>query len=445
MPAPIHPARPSPTMDRERRAIGVGLMGLGVVGAGVARILHEKAAVYSRQIGCPLELRRVLVRDPAKPRGFDVDPSLLTTNASHLLQDPDIHLIIEVIGGEEPAYAYLREALTAGKFVVTGNKEVMARHGAELILLAREHNVDLLYEASVGGGIPIIAPLKRDLLANDIISVTAIINGTTNYILTSMSRDGASFADALSEAQRLGYAEPDPTNDVEGIDAAYKLAILAQLSFHMDVAPDDVYREGITRLTARDFTYARELGYAIKLLAIARKAEEQVELRVHPALISQDELLASVDGVLNAVQIEGDLMDRVLFQGPGAGSLPTTSAIVADALDAAVSISNGVYWPHSFRREAGLRPMSMADVRSRYYLRMRVADRPGVLAQIAAALGDAQISIASVIQKEVDGAGTAELVIMTHEARESGLQAALQGVRRLNGVEDVQQALRVIT
>jgi homoserine dehydrogenase len=409
----------------------------------VARILHEKAEVYARQIGVPLELRRVLVRDPAKSRDFNVDPSLLTTNAGDLLQDPEIDLIVEVIGGEEPAYSYLREALVAGKFVVTGNKEVMAKHGAELILLAREHNVDLLYEASVGGGIPIIAPLKRDLLANDIISVTAIINGTTNYILTSMSKGGSSFADALAEAQRLGYAEPDPTNDVEGIDATYKLAILAQLSFHMDVAPDDVYREGITSLTAQDFAYARELGYAIKLLAIARKSGDRVELRVHPTLISTDELLASVDGVLNAVQIEGDLMHRVLMQGPGAGSLPTTSAIVADALDAAVSISNRVYWPHSFRREAALRAMPMSEVRSRYYLRMRVADRPGVLAQIATALGDARISIASVIQKEEDGEGAAEIVIMTHEAREADLQAALQSVRQMNDVEDVKQTLRV--
>lgn len=418
-------------------------MGIGVVGSGVARILHEKAGVYARQIGCPLELRRVLVRDTAKTRNFQVDPALLTTDAADLLDDPTIDLIIEVIGGEEPAYRYLRQALVNGKFVVTGNKEVMAKHGAELILLAREHNVDLLYEASVGGGIPIIAPLKRDLLANDILSVTAIINGTTNYILTSMSKAGAGFADALAEAQRLGYAEPDPTNDVEGVDATYKLAILAQLSFHMDVDPDDVYREGITRLTPKDFAYARELGYAIKLLAIAQKTGDAVELRVHPTLISADELLANVDGVLNAVQIEGDLMDRVLFQGPGAGSLPTTSAVVADALDAAVSISNKVYWPHSFRREAGLRAMPMSEVRSRYYLRMRVADRPGVLAQIAGALSDALISIASVIQKEAEGEGAAEIVIMTHEAREADLQSALQSVERLNGVEGVQQILRV--
>ncbi len=429
-------------MGGERGAIGIGLMGLGVVGSGVARILHEKADVYARQIGYPLTLRRVLVRDPKKQRRFEVEASLLTTDAADLLADPGVEMIIEVMGGEQPAYGYLREALSAGKFVVTGNKEVMAKHGGELLALAREHNVDLLYEASVGGGIPIIAPLKRDLLANDIVAVTAIINGTTNYILTSMAKGGGGFSEALAEAQRLGYAESDPTNDVEGIDASYKLAILATLAFHMDAHPEDVQREGITRLTGRDFAYARELGYAIKLLAIARKDGDRVQLRVHPALVSQEELLARVGGALNAVQIEGDLMDRVLFQGPGAGSLPTTSAVVADALDAAVSISNQVYWPHSSRREAGLTVMPMDDVVTRYYLRIAAADRPGVLAQIARALADAEISIASVIQKEA-AEGGAEVVIMTHGAREASMRRALGAIAALDGVGGVEQMLRV--
>ncbi|MDE3095138.1 MAG: homoserine dehydrogenase [Chloroflexota bacterium] len=429
-------------MGGERGAIGIGLMGLGVVGSGVARILHEKADVYARQIGYPLTLRRVLVRDPKKQRRFEVEAPLLTTDAADLLADPGVEMIIEVMGGEQPAYAYLREALSAGKFVVTGNKEVMAKHGGELLALAREHNVDLLYEASVGGGIPIIAPLKRDLLANDIVAVTAIINGTTNYILTSMGKGGGGFAEALAEAQRLGYAESDPTDDVEGIDAAYKLAILATLAFHMDAHPEDVHREGITRLTGADFAYARDLGYAIKLLAVARKDGDRVQLRVHPALVSQEELLARVDGALNAVQIEGDLMDRVLFQGPGAGSLPTTSAVVADALDAAVSISNQVYWPHSSRREAGLTVMPMDDVVTRYYLRIGAADRPGVLAQIARALADAEISIASVIQKEA-AEGGAEVVIMTHGAREASMRGALAAIAALDGVGGVEQMLRV--
>jgi len=431
-------------MASDRRAIGIGLMGLGVVGSGVARILHEKAGVYARQIGLPLEIRRVLVRDPAKPRDFPIDPALITTNAADLLNDPAIEMVIEAMGGEQPAYEYLLAALRAGKFVVTANKEVMAKHGAELLALAREHNVDLLYEASVGGGIPIIAPLKRDLLANDIVGVTAIINGTTNYILTSMSKGGGSFADALAEAQRLGYAEADPTNDVEGIDAAYKLSILATLAFHMDVNPGAIHREGITKLGARDFEYARELGYAIKLLAIGRKTADGVQLRVHPALVSQDQLLASVDGVLNAVEIEGDLMSRVLFQGPGAGSLPTTSAVVADALDAAVSISNHVYWPHSFRREADLRALPMDEAISRYYLRIGVEDQPGVLARIAGALSGRAISIRSVIQKEVDREGVAEIVIMTHDAREADMQRALGEIAGLAGVDCIEQMLRVM-
>lgn len=430
-------------MTSDRRSIGIGLMGLGSVGSGVARILHEKADVYARQIGYPLELHRVLVRDPSKARGFGVDASLLTTDVADIFNDPRIEMIIEVMGAEQPAYDYLHDALITGRFVVTANKEVMAKHGGELLRLARANNVDLLYEASVGGGIPIIAPLKRDLLANEILGVTAIINGTTNYILTSMSKGGGSFDDALAAAQALGYAEPDPTNDIEGIDAAYKLAILATLAFHVDVPPDQVYREGITKLTQRDFASAHELGYAIKLLAVARRQAAGIEVRVHPALIPQEELLANVDGVLNAVQIEGDLMNRVLFQGPGAGSLPTTSAVVADALDAAVSISNRVYWPHSLRRETDLRVLPIDDVRTRFYLRLRAADRPGVLANIAGALATAAISIASVIQREVEGEDAAEIVIMTHDAREADINAALREIEALDGVERVANVMRV--
>ena len=258
-----------------------------------------------------------------------------------------------------------------------------------------------------------------------------------------MSDGRTTFDEALAGAQELGFAEPDPTNDVEGIDAAYKLSILAALAFHIDAHPEDVYREGITRLAARDFAYARELGYAIKLLAISRKQGGGVQLRVHPALVASNELLANVDGALNAVQIEGDLMDRVLFQGPGAGTLPTTSAVVADALDAAVSISNQVYWPHSFRRESGVRLLPMDDVTTRYYLRIGVADRPGVLALIARALADAEISIASLIQKEAGGGTGAEIVIMTHDAREGAIRAALEAIATLDGVDCVEQMLRV--
>lgn len=430
--------------ERQRSQVGIGLMGLGVVGSGVARILTEKADVYARTVGCPLTLRRVLVRDPAKERAFDVDAGRLTTDPRAILDDPEIDIVIEVMGGETPAFDYMREALTRGKFVVTANKEVMAKRGAELLTLARAHGVDILFEASVGGGIPIIAPLKRDLLANEILGLRAIINGTTNYILTAMSRKGQPFATALAEARDLGYAEPDATNDIEGFDAAYKLAILASLAFHTDIRPADVYREGISRLAPRDFTYAAQLGYAIKLLAIARRVDGAIEARVHPALIPLHEPLAKVDGVLNAVQVEGDLLGQVLFEGRGAGSLPTTSAVVADLLDAAISVVSGVREPSAWRHEAPARVLPIGEVVTRYYFRITVADRPGVLAQIARVLGDRQISIASVIQKEADErAQTAELVIMTHLAREDAVQDALRQLATLEVVPGIGSMIRV--
>jgi homoserine dehydrogenase len=419
-------------------------MGLGVVGSGVARALLERGEAYGRQMGCPLRLVRILEREPDRERPVRVDRALFTQDVRDIVDNPGIDIVIEVLGGEHPAYEYQRRALEAGKHVVTANKEVIAKHGAELSALAHERGVDILYEASVGGGIPIIAPLKRDFLANEITAISAIINGTTNYILTSMSREGSDFDPALRRAQELGYAEANPANDIEGVDATYKLAILASLAFRADIHPEDVYREGITRLSARDFRYARELGYAIKLLALARKHDSQLQVRVHPALLHEDELLAKVDGVLNAVQVEGDLVGRVLFQGQGAGSLPTSSAVVADVLDAARSIVSGSPERASPlpRQAASMRPMS--ELRTRYYMRMMVVDSPGVLAKIAHVLGVHQISIASVIQKEADAqAQTAEIVIMTHEAQEEAVQQALQEVERLPVVVEIGNFLRV--
>jgi homoserine dehydrogenase len=303
--------------------------------------------------------------------------------------------------------------------------------------------VDILYEASVGAGIPIISPLKRDLSANHISSIRAIINGTTNYILTRMSRDGLDFDAGLAQAQDLGYAEADPTNDVDGHDAVYKLAILASLAFHTRVRPEDVHREGIRGLAARDFRYARELGYAIKLLAVARREDSSVQVRVHPTLVPEEELLAKVDGALNAIEIEGDLSGKVLFQGAGAGSLPATSAIMADILDAARAIVQGQRpSPWRYTADAAVRPL--LELMTRYYIRLEVADRPGVLAGIARAFGDHQVSIASVIQKETDEAAqTAELVIMTHQAQEEAVQATLAQVRELPEVVNVGNFLRV--
>ncbi len=419
-------------------------MGLGVVGSGVARALLERGEAYGRRVGCPLRLVRILEQDPDRERPVRVDHALFTQDVRDIVDNAGIDIVIEVLGGEHPAFEYQRRALEAGKYVVTANKEVIAKHGAELSALALQHGIDILYEASVGGGIPIIAPLKRDLLSNEITAISAIINGTTNYILTSMSREGSDFEPALRRAQELGYAEANPANDIEGMDAVYKLAILASLAFHADIRPEDVYREGITRLSAHDFRYARELGYAIKLLALARRHDSQIQVRVHPALLHEDELLAKVDGVLNAVQVEGDLVGRVLFQGQGAGSLPTSSAIVADVLDAARSIVSGSPERPSPPplQTASLRPMS--ELSTRYYMRMIVVDSPGVLARIADVLGVHQISIASVIQKEADPkAKTAEIVIMTHEAEEEAVQSALREVERLPVVVEIGNFLRV--
>jgi len=428
--------------------VHIGLLGLGVIGSGVARALLDKGEAYVRQMGLRLSIRRILERDLWKAESVPVDPALVTADPRAVLDDEAVDIIIEVLGGERPAYDFIKEALQSGRYVVTANKEVMAKHGAELLALAQEQGVDILFEASVASGTPIIAPLRRDLVANEITSIRAIINGTTNYILTRMSKEGLDFQEALGQAQALGYAEADPTSDVEGIDAAYKLAILASLAFHTDVRPDDIYREGITSLSARDFRYARELGYAIKLLAVARKDEDGVEARVHPAFVAEDELLANVDGVLNAVQVEGDLLGRVLFQGPGAGPLPTSSAIVANVIDAAQAVvaarTGRAEGRPTWRPGRPLPIRPVADLNARYYLRMEVADRPGVLAQIARCFGDHGVSIASVIQKETDEvAQTAELVVMTHLAREEAVHNTIKEVADLAVVSRIGNFLRV--
>lgn len=418
-------------------------MGLGVVGGGVARILMEKADRIQAHLDYPVELARVLVRNPERERSVQVPRSLITTESRDILDDPSVNIVIELMGGETPAHGYIQEALRKGKHVITANKEVMAKHGPELLALANQHGVDILYEASVGGGIPLIGPFQQDLAANKITSIQAIINGTTNYILTRMADQGAEFSTALAEAQSLGYAEADPTNDVEGIDASYKLAILATLAFHIPVRPGDVYREGITRLTSRDFRYARELGYAIKLLAIAREEGGKVEARVHPTMVPQSLLMAQIGGVFNAVRVDGDLVGTVVFYGPGAGSLPTSSAVVADLIVLAKNISAGLTGRFRLREDDGKSLSPMAQVRTRYYLRMDVVDNPGVLAQIASILGDNRISIASVIQKEANPeAQLAEIVIMTHQAREKDMQGALAKLRALPVVREIGGFLR---
>ncbi len=430
----------------KKQSIGIGLMGLGVVGGQVARVLTDKAEELAEKVGCPLVLRKikVLPEDLSRPQARQMPSQLFTTDDDEFFQEPGIDIVVEAIGGESPALEYLRRAISGGKHVVTSNKEVIAKHGMELLALARQHGVGLLYEASVGGGIPLIAPFKHDLVANEIRGIYAIINGTTNYILTRMAREGMDFASALKLAQELGYAEANPENDIEGIDANYKLAILASLAFESQVRPEDIYREGISRLTSRDFHYARELGFAIKLLAIAKQSGESIEARVHPVFIPEDSFLAKVDGVYNAVQVEGDLAGKVLFFGEGAGAMPTSSAVIADVVSSARKIGLGIGSISTRELESGKRVKPMSEIATRYYLRLNAADRPGVLAQISKVFGDLSISISSAIQQEVDPkAQTAEIVLMTYEAPEKAMQQALGEIGKLDVVQEISNFIRV--
>jgi len=415
-------------------------MGAGNVGSGVIEALAAGAERYAARVGRPLELRHVLVRDSGRTRS-GIASALLTTDLDVILADPEVRIVVELMGGEEPARSYIERALASGRHVVTANKEVMAKHGGDLLQVAARHEARLLYEASVGGGIPIISPLYRDLLANQITAITAIINGTTNFMLTAMAQQGADYTDVLAEAQRLGYAEPDPAADVEGIDAAYKLAILCGLAFHVAITPQDVVRQGISGLNARDFRYAAALGYTIKLLARARLVDGEIVAAVQPVLVALSEPLAKVDGVLNAVQIEADLVGRVLLEGPGAGPAPTASAVLADVLDAARDIVAGRK-PFEAVRYRQVRVRPGGEHESRYYLRLRVADRPGVLASLTAILGDLEISLASIIQFETDGdARSAELVITTHQTHGAALASAVERMTALETVIEIGNVL----
>ena len=430
----------------KKKSIGIGLIGLGVVAGGVARVIINKAEVLAEQVGYPVFLRKVkvLASDLDRQQAREMDSQMLTTDEDVFFNDSEIDIVVEAIGGESPALQYIERAIVGGKYIVTSNKEVIAKHGAELLALAQQYGVGLRYEASVGGGIPLVAPFQHDLVANKISGIYAIINGTTNYILTRMAREGVDFSSALKKAQELGYAEANPENDIEGIDASYKLAILASLAFHSRVRPQDICCEGISRLSNRDFRYAKQLGFAIKLLAIAKQDKGSIEVRVHSVFIPEGSLLAKVDGVYNAVLVEGDLIGKVLFFGEGAGAQPTSSAVVADIVSVAQDIVLGVGSRIGWRLESDKSIKPISQVETRYYLRLAVADRPGVLAQISKVLGDHLISISSVIQQVTDSViQTAEIVIMTHTAKEASMQQALDELAHLNAVREISNFIRV--
>ena len=425
-------------------ATGIGLLGAGVVGSQVARVVLDA----NPGSGIPLSLNRILVRDAARGRE-GIPQGLLTTDAEEVLGDERTDIVVEVMGGEEPARSYMVAALKAGKHVVTANKEALAKHGDELVGLAADNGVSISYEASVGGGIPVLAVIQDSLSANRIESIRAIINGTTNYILSSMDESGTSFEDALAEAQALGYAEADPTADVDAHDAVYKLSILARLAFGASADPDAIYREGIRKVGAKDLRYAGALGFTIKLLAIARSGTDGVRCRVHPALVPVNVPMANVNGVLNAVELNGDLLGPLWLQGRGAGAGPTASAVMGDVLRIAkgmVSADNaGSRPPNSPENEIDL-PLvvGMDDLRVRYYVRLSAIDRFGVLAKIAGVFGEARISIATVLQFDSDDErGLADLVIMTHPAREASMQEAASRLRQLDVVESLENLIRV--
>jgi len=427
-----------------KKDIGIGLLGLGTVGSGVAKVLVTKADSLAEQAGLPLILRKVAERDVNKRRSAKLSPNVLTGSPEEVISHPEVDIVIELIGGEHPAKEYIEQAITNGKHVVTANKEVIAKYGYELFSLAGKHNTDLRYEASVGSGIPLISPFQQELAANKIWAIHAILNGTTNYILTRMAQEGLDFASTLKQAQELGYAEADPANDIEGRDTAYKLVILSNLAFRTKFVPQDVYCEGIANIAARDFLYAREFGYAIKLLAIAKRDDDEVEMRVHPVFIPRDSQLAKVDGVYNAVEVETDLAGKLVFYGEGAGSLRASSAIVADVLAIARNIYNGVNNVPEPRLDQRVTVRPMSDIKTRYYLRLNAPDRPGVLAQISQVLGDNSISISSVIQKEIDlTAQTAIIVIMTYPAEEKRVRKALKQLKQLPVVNEVSNSIRV--
>ena len=425
--------------------VRVGLMGLGTVGSGVVEIMAKHAEQLAHRSGGPIEISRILVRDASKTRSVPVALERITTDAGEILDDPSIDIVVELIGCPggrvEPARSYIAGALERGKHVVTANKDVIAKHGRELSQLAREHRVGLYFEAAVAGGIPIIKSIKEALVANEVQAIMGIINGTTNYMLTKMAHEGRPFEEVLREAQEMGYAEADPTSDVEGHDAAYKLAILASLAFETPVAVDDVYREGITRVTPEDMAYADELGYVIKLLAIAKAHEETIEARVHPTMVPKEHPLAAVNDVFNAIFIEGDAVGELMFYGRGAGKLPTGSAVVADIVEAAQNIRRGVdgRLGGAVREKRVLSPL---EVVSSYYVHAKVVDSPGVLAQIAKAFGDHEVSISSVIQKG-RGEDPVSLVFVTHKVLERNMQAALKQIAALPVVRSVANVIRV--
>jgi len=428
--------------------IGVGIIGFGTVGVGTAKVLLDNAALIRRRVGVPVELIRIADLDVTRDRGMVLPSGLLTTDAKQVLHDPAIDVVIELIGGYDTAKRVILEAIAAGKQVVTANKALLALHGEEIFEAATRQGVDVGFEASVGGGIPVVRSLMEGLAGNTIESIYGIINGTSNYILSRMTREGESFESVLKDAQQAGYAEADPTFDVAGIDSAHKLAILVSLAYGTPVNFKEIFTEGITHVTPTDIAYAKEFGFTIKLLGIAKLADGEVEARVHPTMVPSASPIAQVDGVYNAIQLVGDAVGDVILYGRGAGSMPTGSAVVSDVIAIGRNLLKGAVGrvPVASFRQEERRPMRMKpieEISSLYYLRFMVVDRPGVLAQIAGELGRCGISISSMLQQGRREGQTVSVVIKTHMAKERDVQTALRDINRKAFVSEPATLIRV--
>lgn len=427
-----------------RQTVNIGLIGLGTVGSGVARVLLEKGRLLEKRVGARLVLKRACDRNQRRGRLLRLPHASLTTDAKAVLRDPDVHVIVELIGGIEPARTFLLEAIRQGKHVVTANKALLAHHGHELFAAADRAGVDVCFEASVGGGIPIIKALREGLIANELNAIVGIVNGTSNYVLTAMRDKQLSFHEALSEAKAHGYAERNPSLDIGGHDAAHKLAILALLGFSTPVSLSQIHTEGISHISLDDIQFADGLGYCVKPLAIAKQTDGKLEVRVHPALLAKSHLLANVNGVYNAIYVHGDLVGAQLLYGRGAGQNPTSSAVMSDLADVARNIRHATAKrvPIHAPLHRPLRIRAMDEVETRYYMRFTVTDKPGVLATIANVLGRCHISIASVHQKERRAARVVPVVMMTHDANEADVRKALSVIDRLGVVKSKTVSIR---
>ena len=431
------------------KTIKIGLIGFGTIGTGTVKTLFQQQELLAARTGVKLELVKIADLDIETPRDVDVDASMLTTDVNEILNDPEIQIVIELMGGYEPARTFILQALKNGKHIVTANKALLAVHGQEIFETAMQHQVDIGFEASVGGGIPIIRSMREGLVANNFSEIYGILNGTTNYILTEMTEKGEVYETVLQRAKELGYAEPDPTFDVEGIDATHKIVLLTYLAFGQHVTMEQVFTEGISNLHTIDIKFAAELGYKIKLLAIVRRIDHAIEVRVHPTMLHAEHLLAKVDGSFNAIYVVGDIVDSTMSYGHGAGMMPTASAIVSDIVDIArgmlKGVANRVPLSHPLTQQDSALAIQPPDqFLSRYYLRFSVLDQPGVLSKISGLLGEHNISIASVIQKEVHPVDSVPLVMLTYEAYEHDMQEALRKIEQLESVTHTAVLIRVL-